>query len=86
MLIFLTDGLATVGETNKDSILTDTTNKNEQKYSIHTVAFGDDADYPLLQRLSSKNRGVARKIYEDSDSDLQLEGMQENQLFIVERK
>lgn len=38
---------------------------------------GRDADYDLLKRTASQNGGVARRIYTDSDADIQLEGFYE---------
>uniref|UniRef100_A0A8B9HTN4 Inter-alpha-trypsin inhibitor heavy chain family member 6 n=2 Tax=Astyanax mexicanus TaxID=7994 RepID=A0A8B9HTN4_ASTMX len=73
MIIFLTDGEATIGVTAQDLIL-----ENAQSalgsVSLFCLAFGDDADFPLLKRLSMENRGIARMVYEDADAALQLKG------------
>ncbi|XP_051517071.1 inter-alpha-trypsin inhibitor heavy chain H6-like isoform X3 [Myxocyprinus asiaticus] len=73
MIIFLTDGEATIGVTEPDVILS-----NAQKAlglaSLFGLAFGDDADFPLLRRLAMENRGVARMVYEDDDAAVQLKG------------
>ncbi|XP_009295210.1 inter-alpha-trypsin inhibitor heavy chain H6 [Danio rerio] len=73
MIIFLTDGEATIGETETDVIL-----HNAQKslglVSLFGLAFGDDADFPMLRRLALENRGVARMVYEDDDAAIQLKG------------
>lgn len=75
MIIFLTDGQATVGESNSDTIVEHVTSLNKnQNFVIHCLAFGSDADFSLVQRISSENKGLARKLYEDSDADLQLTG------------
>lgn len=74
MLIFMTDGEPTEGETSSDKILSNVDAANSKNYPIHCIAFGDEADYKLLKRISSKNKGLARKIYEDSDSALQISG------------
>ncbi|KAG5837904.1 hypothetical protein ANANG_G00218050 [Anguilla anguilla] len=42
--------------------------------ALFGLAFGDDADLPLLRRLALENRGVARTVYEDADAALQLKG------------
>jgi hypothetical protein len=39
---------------------------------IFSLAFGKDADWNLMKSMSIRNDGIARKIYEDSDSDLQV--------------
>lgn len=79
MILFLTDGQPTVGETSRGKIVEDTTKANDQerKIIIHCVAFGEDADYSVLQKISARNRGLARRVYEDSDSAIQLAGFYE---------
>ncbi|KAK1803577.1 hypothetical protein P4O66_020990 [Electrophorus voltai] len=73
MIIFLTDGEATIGVTAQDAIL-----HNAQSalgsVSLFGLAFGDDADFPLLKRLALENRGIARMVFEDADAALQLKG------------
>ncbi|XP_060793443.1 inter-alpha-trypsin inhibitor heavy chain H6 isoform X3 [Neoarius graeffei] len=73
MIIFLTDGEATVGVTAQEVIL-----HNAQSamgsVSLFALAFGDDADFTLLKRLALENRGIARMVYEDADAALQLKG------------
>lgn len=41
---------------------------------MFSLAFGDDADWNLVQKISDENNGFARKIYEDSDASLQIAG------------
>lgn len=61
MIIFLTDGEATIGVTAQEVIL-----HNAQSalgsVSLFALAFGDDADFPLLKRLALENRGIARMV------------------------
>uniref|UniRef100_A0A8C8ST78 Inter-alpha-trypsin inhibitor heavy chain family member 6 n=1 Tax=Pelusios castaneus TaxID=367368 RepID=A0A8C8ST78_9SAUR len=74
LLIFLTDGEATAGVTSGTRILVNARQALRGIISLFGLAFGDDADYGLLRRLALENRGVARRIYEDSDAALQLTG------------
>ncbi|XP_035236681.1 inter-alpha-trypsin inhibitor heavy chain H6 [Anguilla anguilla] len=73
LVIFLTDGEATTGVTAGEAIL-----RNAREAlgpaALFGLAFGDDADLPLLRRLALENRGVARTVYEDADAALQLKG------------
>ncbi|KAI4872521.1 hypothetical protein NFI96_025144 [Prochilodus magdalenae] len=73
MIIFLTDGEATIGVTAQEMIL-----QNAQSalgsVALFCLAFGDDADFPLLKKLAMENRGIARMVYEDADAALQLKG------------
>lgn len=73
LIIFLTDGEATTGETSGDTILHNA-KKALGSASLFGLAFGDDADFLLLKRLALNNRGVARMVYEDADAALQLKG------------
>jgi len=75
MIVFLTDGLPTEGETNMDRISENVNRKNTgNRFSIHCMGFGNDVDYKLLKKISADNKGLARKIYEDSDASLQITG------------
>lgn len=73
LVIFLTDGEATIGVTAGDTILTNA-KKALGSASLFGLAFGDDADFLLMKRLALDNRGVARMVYEDADAALQLKG------------
>uniref|UniRef100_A0A7N6BW82 Inter-alpha-trypsin inhibitor heavy chain family member 6 n=1 Tax=Anabas testudineus TaxID=64144 RepID=A0A7N6BW82_ANATE len=73
LIIFLTDGEATIGVTAGDTILNNA-KKTLGAASLFGLAFGDDADFLLLKRLALDNRGVARMVYEDADAALQLKG------------
>ncbi|XP_029463510.1 inter-alpha-trypsin inhibitor heavy chain H6 [Rhinatrema bivittatum] len=74
LLIFLTDGEPTFGVTTAGRILSNARHALRGMVSLFGLAFGDDADYSLMRRLSLENRGVARRIYEDIDATLQLKG------------
>uniref|UniRef100_UPI0037E8FF4E inter-alpha-trypsin inhibitor heavy chain H6 n=1 Tax=Semicossyphus pulcher TaxID=241346 RepID=UPI0037E8FF4E len=73
LVIFLTDGEATIGVTAGDTILSNA-KRALGSASLFGLAFGDDADYLLMKRLALDNRGVARMVYEDADAALQLKG------------
>ncbi|KAJ8016968.1 hypothetical protein DPEC_G00012900 [Dallia pectoralis] len=73
LVLFLTDGEATIGITAGEYILSNARNALGSA-SLFGLAFGDDADFPLLKRLALENRGVARMVYEDADAALQLKG------------
>uniref|UniRef100_A0A2K5VKS9 Inter-alpha-trypsin inhibitor heavy chain family member 6 n=1 Tax=Macaca fascicularis TaxID=9541 RepID=A0A2K5VKS9_MACFA len=77
LIIFLTDGEPTAGVTTPSVILSNVRQAVGHRVSLFTLAFGDDADFTLLRRLSLENRGIARRIYEDTDAALQLEGLYE---------
>lgn len=75
IIIFLTDGEPTSGVTDKDTILSNVRKaNNDNVVSIFCLAFGTGTDYEFLTKVSSQNRGFARKIYEAADATLQLKG------------
>lgn len=43
------------------------------KFPLYSLGFGFDISFEFLEKLSFENKGVARRIYEDSDADLQLQ-------------
>ncbi|XP_060544374.1 inter-alpha-trypsin inhibitor heavy chain H3-like [Pantherophis guttatus] len=74
LIIMLTDGRPTKGELNTDTILENVRNAIQGKYPLYNLGFGYDLDYGSLEKMASENNGLARRIYEDSDSALQLQG------------
>ncbi|XP_041446959.1 inter-alpha-trypsin inhibitor heavy chain H3 isoform X2 [Xenopus laevis] len=74
LIILLTDGEANVGESNPTKIQENARNAIKGKYSLYSLGFGTGVDYTFLEKLALENSGVARRIYEDSDAALQLEG------------
>ncbi|XP_040214609.1 inter-alpha-trypsin inhibitor heavy chain H3-like isoform X2 [Rana temporaria] len=74
IIIFLSDGEPTSGTTNHDKIIDNVKRSLEGRASLYCLGFGNDVDYNFLEKLSLRNGGLARRIYEDSDSALQLQG------------
>lgn len=73
MILLLTDGEPNgeISETS-DIIRLISKENSDSKIAVFSLAFGEGADYKFLQKLSLKNNGFARKIYEASDAALQL--------------
>uniref|UniRef100_A0A8C2GW72 Zgc:112265 n=1 Tax=Cyprinus carpio TaxID=7962 RepID=A0A8C2GW72_CYPCA len=74
ILILLTDGDPTSGETNIDKIMANIKEAIGTKFPLYCLGFGYDVNFDFLTKMSLENGGVARRIYEDSDADLQLQG------------
>ena len=72
MLMFLTDGQPSSGETDLQKILRYVRNWNNGRFTIFSLGFGDNVDFPFLQQISLQNQGFARRIYADSDASLQV--------------
>uniref|UniRef100_G1PD69 Inter-alpha-trypsin inhibitor heavy chain 4 n=1 Tax=Myotis lucifugus TaxID=59463 RepID=G1PD69_MYOLU len=73
LLLLLTDGDPTVGETNPRKIQKNVQEAVRGQYSLFCLGFGFDVSYAFLEKLALDNGGLARRIYEDSDSALQLQ-------------
>ncbi|XP_060571367.1 inter-alpha-trypsin inhibitor heavy chain H3-like [Ruditapes philippinarum] len=74
VIVFLTDGEATSGVTNTDTILMNLRKVNELEIPVFSLAFGENADYDIVKKISIQNNGLGRKIYEASDAAMQIEG------------
>jgi Ca-activated chloride channel family protein len=57
MVLFLTDGLPTVGNTSEIAIRDDTQRANAHKRRIFTFGVGYDVNAPLLDRIAETTRG-----------------------------
>ncbi|KAI4877183.1 hypothetical protein NFI96_006966 [Prochilodus magdalenae] len=47
------------------------------KFPLYCLGFGFDVNFNFLEKMALENKGLARRIYEDSDADLQLQGFYE---------
>ncbi|XP_021071332.1 inter-alpha-trypsin inhibitor heavy chain H5 [Mus pahari] len=74
LIIFLTDGKPTSGETNTLKILSNTKEATGGQICIFTVGIGDDVDFKLLERLSLENCGLMRRVHEEEKAGAQLIG------------
>ncbi|XP_071988587.1 inter-alpha-trypsin inhibitor heavy chain H3-like [Engystomops pustulosus] len=72
-VIFLSDGDATFGETDSDLIMKNVKEAADGYVTLYSLGFGADLDYSFLEKMSLENGGLARRIYLDSDSALQLQ-------------
>jgi Ca-activated chloride channel family protein len=73
MMVFLTDGLPTVGETNVEQILEKVARNNNfdgQKARIFTFGVGNDVNTNLLDGLAAKNKGASQYVREGEDIEV----------------
>merc|ERR1712037_1016046 len=74
MIVFLSDGEATEGETSSKAIKANVATANsDTELPIFSVAFGSGADFDLLKEISLAADSFAKRVYEGSDAALQLE-------------
>uniref|UniRef100_A0A673U2M3 Inter-alpha-trypsin inhibitor heavy chain H3 n=1 Tax=Suricata suricatta TaxID=37032 RepID=A0A673U2M3_SURSU len=77
IVIMLTDGDANVGESRPEKIQENVRNAIGGKFPLYNLGFGNNLNYNFLENMALENHGVARRIYEDSDANLQLQGFYE---------
>ncbi|XP_076012866.1 inter-alpha-trypsin inhibitor heavy chain H3-like [Genypterus blacodes] len=74
ILILLTDGDPTTGETNLEVIQSNVRKAINKQFTLYCLGFGFDVNFKFLEKMALENSGAARRIYDDSDADLQLKG------------
>lgn len=74
LIIFLTDGRPTVGETQSSKILSNTKDAIRDKFCLFTIGIGNDVDHKLLERMALENCGMTRLFQEDEDAAGHLKG------------
>ncbi|NXB77960.1 ITIH3 inhibitor, partial [Donacobius atricapilla] len=74
IIIMLTDGQPNVGVSNTHEIETAVKKAIDGRYTLYNLGFGSGVDYGFLERMALENKGLARRIYPDSDAALQLQG------------
>lgn len=81
-IIFLSDGRATSGVTDRPTILRNVRSANmDMNAKIFSLGFGKNADMPLLTAISIQNRGRSLPIYTGfGDSALQLQDFYDGEL------
>merc|ERR1712172_244354 len=74
MIVFLTDGQPSAGETYGPKIKENVKKANaETRIPIFGLALGDGADFNLIKDISDESNGFAERIYESGNSFVQLE-------------
>lgn len=71
-IIFLTDGQPTVGNTNLDDIIRNTTGINENRARLFVFGVGYDVNAHLLDRLASENGGAPEYVSPDEDIESKI--------------
>jgi Ca-activated chloride channel family protein len=69
-VLFLTDGLPTVGVTAVADILKNVSEANKARARLFVFGVGDDVNTELLDRLSTENRGTS--VYLSANDDLEV--------------
>ena len=69
-LVFLTDGLPTVGNTKPGDILAHAKNKNDSRARVFTFGVGEDLNAELLNDLAGQNNGFSSYVAPEEDVEI----------------
>jgi Ca-activated chloride channel family protein len=73
-VVFLTDGLPTVGETNVENILKHVAARNEGRVRFFVFGVGYDVNVHFLDRLSEQNLGVSEYVRPQENIEAKVSG------------
>jgi uncharacterized protein YegL len=74
MLVFMTDGLPTVGETDVTRIVANLAKAKKVNVRIFPFGFGYDVNTNLLDRIGSENSGISDYIQPKEDLEIKVSG------------
>ena len=72
MLVFMTDGLPTVGETNVDKIIANLKAAKNVDVRIFPFGFGYDVNTALLDKLGAENSGISDYVQPKEDLEIKV--------------
>ena len=72
IVLFLTDGLPTVGQTSEIAIRNVVMKKNPHKRRVFTFGVGVDVNAPLLEKIASESRAKAEFILPKEDVEVKI--------------
>ena len=72
MLVFMTDGLPTVGETNAEKIVRNVNSAKGQDVRLFTFGVGYDVNTQLLDKLAAENSGAADYVEPKEDLEIKV--------------
>jgi Ca-activated chloride channel family protein len=75
LIIFLTDGQPTVGETNEEMILSNIKTANKRNSRLFVFGVGYDVNTHLLDRLAEENSGVSAYVSPDEDIEVAVSSL-----------
>ena len=72
MLVFMTDGLPTVGETNVNNIIANLKSAKNLDVRIFPFGFGYDVNTTLLDRIGAENSGISDYVQPKEDLEIKV--------------
>jgi Ca-activated chloride channel family protein len=74
-IVFFTDGMPTIGETNWDRILKNVASKNTSNTRIFTFGVGHDVNATMLDTLADQTRAVSTYVRPEEDIEAKVSGL-----------
>jgi Ca-activated chloride channel homolog len=74
-IVFFTDGMPTVGETNPEKILKNVAARNTANTRIFTFGVGDDVNATMLDTLADQSRAVSTYVRPAEDIEAKVSGL-----------
>lgn len=74
-VVFFTDGMPTIGETNPERILRSVLDKNTSNTRVFTFGVGDDVNATFLDQLASQTRAVSTYVRPAEDIEEKVSGL-----------
>ncbi|NQT93511.1 MAG: VWA domain-containing protein [Lentisphaerae bacterium] len=72
LVVFLTDGLPTIGELKEEKIVDMAADKNRRLTRMFTFGIGSDVNTHLLDRLAADTRAISQYVTEEEDLEIKL--------------
>lgn len=72
-VISLSPPATPAGESRPEKIQENVRNAIGGRFPLYNLGFGHNLNYNFLEKMALENNGLARRIYEDSDANLQLQ-------------
>jgi Ca-activated chloride channel family protein len=72
VVIFMTDGQPTIGETNVDKILSNVQKTNPQNVRVFSFGIGTDINTHLLDRMAEATRSFSQYVLPEEDIEIKL--------------
>ncbi|HSI35039.1 MAG: VIT domain-containing protein, partial [Phycisphaerae bacterium] len=72
VVIFLTDGVPTIGETNQEKILSNVSKANPEQVRVFSFGIGTDINTHLLDKLAEGTRAFSQYVLPEEDVEVKL--------------
>jgi Ca-activated chloride channel family protein len=74
LVVFLTDGLPTIGETREEPLVDQVKKRNSSNTRIFSFGIGNDVNTHLLDRIASETRAISQYVSDKEDLEVKLSG------------